>query len=112
MATKKLVVVTSGPANGATEALQMATAMHKQGQEVEVCLLQDGVLCMLKGNQTPAGAVAEQALRAGLGMYYLEDDLIARGFSRGDVRGEAKPIGYGDLVDTLVSGEQTVLGAL
>ncbi len=111
MATKKLVLVTSGPANGATKALEMATAMRRQGREVAVCLLQDGVLCVLHGNQTPAGAAAEQTVRAGVGVYYLEDDLIARGFTRGDVWAEAKPLGYWDLVDTLVSGEQTVLGA-
>ena len=111
MATKKLILVTSGQAGGAATALDLATEMRRQGQEADVCLLQDGVLCALQDNETPAGTALGRALEAEVGVYYLEDDLMARGFGRDDVRAEARPVGYGDLVELMLADERVPLGA-
>lgn len=111
MERKKLVLITSGPGRGLTCALELAAKMKAQGQEVDVCLLEDAVLCARRGDETHAGRAVGEALRAGIGLLYLEEDLVARGFGREDVRVEGRPLGYGDLVELMLEDERVTLGA-
>ncbi len=64
-----------------------------------------------KGNQGPSGELLAQAVESGVELRYLKDDLAARGFGRGDVRGEATPLGYGELAKLMLADGQRVLGA-
>ncbi len=107
---KKLVVLRSGPV-AAKVGLTSAMEMARQGEKVCLCLIQDGVLCALKGNQGPSGELLAQAVEAGVELRYLEDDLAARGLGMGDVRGEATPLGYGELAGLMLADGQRVLGA-
>lgn len=109
--TKRLVLVLSGPAAGALSAVETAQRMREQGHGVDLCLLQDGVLCALQGNETSAGGAVGRALGAGVGVFYMEDDLAARGFDREDARPEARALSYENLVDLMLDGERTTLGA-
>ncbi len=109
-ATKKLVVLRSGPV-AATVGLRSAAEMARQGEEVSLCLIQDGVLCALKGNESSSGALVAQAVEAGVELRYLEADLSARGFGGDDVRVGAVPLGYGELVELMLADGQKVLGA-
>jgi sulfur relay protein TusB/DsrH len=111
VATRKLVVIASGPSHGAVGALELATAMKGRGQEVDVCLVEDAVLCARHGDDTPVGVAVAGMLRAGVALHYLEDDFLARGFGREDVRAEAEPLGYGALVELMLEAERAVLGA-
>ncbi len=112
MTTRKLILIASGPSQGAVGALELAIAMRGQGQEVDVCLVEDAVLCARRGDETPAGASVAGVLRAGAALHYLEDDLLARGFGREDVRAEAQPLDYRNLVEQMLEDERVVLGAL
>ncbi len=107
---KKLVVVRSGPV-GATVGLRSAAEMARQGDKVSVCLIQDGVLCALKANKSPSGSMLAQAVEAGVELRYLGEDLTARGFGETDVRGEARSLGYAELVELMLVDGQGVLGA-
>jgi sulfur relay protein TusB/DsrH len=109
-ATKKLVVLRSGPGTAAV-GLRSAAEMARQGERVSLCLIQDGVLCALKGNQGPSETWLAEAVEAGVELRYLEEDLAARGFGRGDVRAEATPLGYGELAELMLADGQRVLGA-
>lgn len=109
--TGKLVVITSAPSCKAEVALEMAIQMKEMGQEVGLCLLQDAVLYLLRGNATPASESVGRALEAGIDVYYLEDDLAARGFGRDDTRAGCRPLGYGDLVDLMLDDGRVPLGA-
>ncbi len=111
MARKKLVVIASGPDHGAVGALQLVTALKGQGQEVDVCLVEDAVLCARRADETPAGAALAGAVQVGVGLHYLADDLLARGFGLEDARAEVRPLGYGDLVELMLEDERSVLGA-
>ena len=108
--TKKLVVLRSGPA-AATMGLRSAAEMARQGDKVSLCLIQDGVLCALKGNQTAAAGLLAEALEAGVGLRYLDDDLAARGFGSDDLIAGASPVGYGELAELMLAGDRQVLGA-
>ncbi len=108
--TKKLVVLRSGP-GAAAVGLSSAAEMARLGERVSLCLLQDGVLCALRGNQGPSGELLAQATEAGVELRYLEDDLAARGFGGADVRAEARPLGYGELVELMLADDQQLLGA-
>ena len=107
---EKLIVVRSGP-GGAAAGLRTAAEMATQGERVILCLIQDGVLCALKGNQGPSETWLAEAVEAGVELRYLEEDLAARGFGRGDVRAEATPLGYGELAELMLADGQRVLGA-
>ena len=109
-ATRKLVVLRSGP-GAAAVGLKSAAEMARQGEMVSLCLIQDGVLCALKGNQSPSGALLVEAVEAGVELSYLEEDLVVRGFGGGDVRAEATPLGYGKLAELMLADGQQVLGA-
>ncbi|MHB1131102.1 MAG: DsrH/TusB family sulfur metabolism protein [Chloroflexota bacterium] len=109
--TRSLLLVTSGPVSGALSAVQLATGMKALGEDVDVCLLQDGVLSTLEASGTPAGMAMARALATGVGVYYLEDDLAARGFGREDARPGSRPLGYGELVELLLDGARKTLGA-
>ncbi len=107
---KKLVVLRSGP-GAAAVGLRSAAEMARQGEKVSLCLIQDGVLCALKGNESPSGDLVTQVVEAGVELRYLEDDLVARGFGGADLRVEARPLGYGELVDLMLADGQQLLGA-
>lgn len=106
----KTVVVRSGPAAAAL-GLQAAAEMARQGERVALCLLQDGVLCALRAHHGASGALLARALEAGVELRYLEEDLAARGFEREHLRAEARPIGYGDLVELMLEDGRQLLGA-
>ncbi len=107
---EKLLVLRSGP-GGAAVGLRTAAEMAVQGERVSLCLIQDGVLCALKGNQAGAAGLLAQALEAGVGLRYLEDDLAARGFGSDDLLVGASPLGYGELVELMLADDRQVLGA-
>ena len=107
---EKLVVVRSGP-GGAAVGLRTAAELARQGDRVTLCLIQDGVLCALKGNQSPSGDLLAQALGAGAQLRCLEEDLAARGFSGDDLLPGARPLGYGELAELMLGDGQHVLGA-
>ena len=107
---EKLVVLRSGP-TGAAAGLRSAAEMARQGERVTLCLIQDGVLCSLKGNESPSGALLDQAVEAGVELRYLEDDLAARGFGVDDLLVGASPLGYGELAELMLADGQQVLGA-
>ncbi|MCL4532457.1 MAG: DsrE family protein [Actinobacteria bacterium] len=107
---EKLVVVRSGP-GGAAVGLSTAAEMARQGERVTLCLIQDGVLCALKGNQTAAAILLAEAVEAGVGLRYLGDDLAARGFAADDLLVGASPLGYGELAELMLAGDRHVLGA-
>ena len=107
---EKLVVLRSGP-GGAAVGLRTAAEMAAQGERVTLCLIQDGVLCALKGSQTGAAALLTQALEAGVGLRYLEDDLAARGFGADDLLVGASPLGYGEFAELMLGTERQVMGA-
>ena len=107
---EKLVVVRSGP-GGAAVGLRTAAEMAAQGERVTLCLIQDGVLCALKGNQSAAAALLAEALEAGVGLRYLEDDLAARGFGADDLLVGASPLGYGELAELMLADDRQVMGA-
>ena len=106
----KLLVLRSAP-DASLVGLRSAGEMARQGERVSLCLIQDGVLCALKGNQTPAAGLLGAALEAGVELHYLEEDLAARGFGGGDVRAEARALGYGELVELMLAEGRQVLGA-
>lgn len=108
--TKRLVVLRSGPAAAAV-GLRSAVEMARQGEKVSLCLIQDGVLCALTGNQTPSAELLAQAIEVGVELCYLAEDLAARGFGEGDVRAEAAPLGYGGLAELMLADDRHVLGA-
>ena len=56
MARKQVLLIASGPSHGAVGALELAVGMKGQGQQVDVCLIEDAVLCALEGDGAPAGA--------------------------------------------------------
>ncbi len=109
-ATRKLVVLLSGP-GAAVAGLRSAAEMARQGEKVSLCLIQDGVLCALKGIDGPAAIRMSEALELGAELRYLDEDLTARGFDEGDVRAEARPLGYSALVELMLADGQRVLGA-
>lgn len=108
--TKKLVVLRSGP-GAAAPALRSAAEMARQGEQVSLCLIQDGVLCALEANQTPSGALLIQVVEAGVELRYLEEDLAARGFGREEVHPGARPTSYGELAELMLANGSQVLGA-
>lgn len=111
MAEHRLILVRSAPSCEAKSAFDIAAGLKRLGGEVDLCLLQDGVLCALAANEAAVCALADGAVRSGIGLLYLEEDLVARGFGRGDARPEARPLSYGGLVDLMLDGERITLGA-
>ena len=107
---EKLVVLRSGP-GAAAVGLRTAAEMARQGERVTLCLIQDGVLCALKGNQSAAAAFLARALEAGVGLRYLEDDLAARGFGSDDLLVGASTLGYGELAELMLADDRQVMGA-
>ncbi|MHB1131552.1 MAG: DsrH/TusB family sulfur metabolism protein [Chloroflexota bacterium] len=111
MAKSRLVLVRSAPSCEAKSAFDAAAGLKRLGEEVDLCLLQDGVLCALADNEAAICALADGAVRSGIGLYFLEEDLIARGFGREDARPEARALSYQDLVELMLDGQRTTLGA-
>lgn len=107
---EKLIVVRSGP-GGAAAGLRTAAEMATQGERVILCLIQDGVLCALKGGHTTAAGLLAQAVEAGVGLRYLEDDLAARGFGPDELLAGASPLGYGELAELMLADDRQLLGA-
>ena len=106
----KVVVLRTGPTSAAV-GLRSAAEMARQGERVALCMIQDGVLCALKGDNAPSSDLLAQAADAGAELRYLAADLVTRGFREEDVRSEAEPLGYGELVELMLGEGNQVLGA-
>ncbi|MCL5024903.1 MAG: DsrE family protein [Chloroflexi bacterium] len=124
MARSMGIVVRAAPYGtiSAAEALRHAVAGISFGISTTLFLLEDGVyvaqvaqdavLYLLRGGATLASESVGRALETGVSVYYLEDDLAARGFGRDDIRAGCRPLSYGDLVDLMLEDGQVPLGAL
>jgi sulfur relay protein TusB/DsrH len=115
-----LLLLHSAPSNpNAARAFQTALTLRAQGRSVSMFLLQDAVLAGLKvesfnsaqANRDGANSLAVQALKAGVSMYALGEDLALRGFDPSKLPDGVRVADYAQLVD-LFDQHTRVIGAL
>lgn len=89
-----LLVLTSAPDEPrATSCLRLVRTLRQAGEDVEVLLMQDGVLL---ATQRPAGGrdPLDEVIREGVRFLVLEDDLRLRGFGKDDLVTPAHLVSY------------------
>lgn len=90
--------------------LELARGLIKEGQQVSICLLQDGIYFAVSRVWADRGHLREIVLN-GVTYYVLQDDLIMRGFRQEEVEPRFKVINYPELVDLMMEDHQQVMGA-
>ena len=83
----------------------MFCCFEEVGNEVGIYLLQDGVFHALSGKNA-MGLISEEKIRC----YFLEEDLIMRGFRNTDLIPQARPSSYEELVDLMSGRYDTTIG--
>ncbi len=102
-----LMIISSSPHSPhASAAIDLVNNLNNQGNKLAVFLLQDGVFHAISGE----GAM-KALLEKKIDCYYLEEDLIMRGFQKEDAIAEALPSGYEGLDDLMMEKYNSTIGA-
>jgi sulfur relay protein TusB/DsrH len=109
MSAKSIILIGSSPASGkATTNFNLVRRLVDAGQEVRVCLLQDGVLAGLDGGW----ASAAQAQAPGAKFCALDEDLALRGFGAEDLAASVEGLSYAELAEAIMGDGTHVIGVL
>ena len=104
-----IMLVGSAPhSHEALRALQVAEALQGLGYPVDLCLVKDGVLGILRHEQKEGDSLIEKLQNVGASCHYLAEDLAMRGFSSEDTLPGASPVDYGKIVELLKSHDKTL----
>ena len=105
---KKVVCLISSPPDStqAQRGLELVQEWEKQGDKVQVCLIQDAVYMGLQKNtvQIHTSLSPDQWL-------VLDEDLQLRGFTSSELRPGVQTINYNQLTLTLLENADQVIGA-
>ncbi len=109
MSAKSIILIGSSPASGkAATNFNLVPRLVDAGQEVQVCLLQDGVLAGLDGGW----ASAARAQAPGARLCALDEDLALRGFGPKDLAPSVEGLSYAELAEAIMGDGVQVIGIL
>ncbi len=105
---KKVLCLISSPPESVqvTRGLALAREWVKKGNDVQICLLQDGIYTAIDGS-----AILDEEALPDAKWYVLADDLQLRGFSSQDLRQGFRTLDYPTLMKMMMEETDQVLGA-
>src|SRR3972149_6778297 len=93
-----LLVLTAAPDEPRTvSCLRVARTLREAGKDIEVLLLQDGVLLPTQ-RSAYGGSAFDEVIRDGVRFLVLEDDLRLRGFGKDGLGESARLVTYREAV--------------
>lgn len=106
-----MLILSSPNSHNALRSLKLARDLNGQGNQVSICLLQDGALLALGTGDEWVKDLLVQLLSKKVELYVIWDDLRLRGFKKKELVPEVQLVDYDQLVDLLMDRYESVLGA-
>jgi tRNA 2-thiouridine synthesizing protein B len=99
-----LFILTKTPyvTNDVTRVIRTAMSMRKANEDVGIILIQDAVVTGIRGITNKFGELLTKALKAGIKIYILGPDAVARGLSQERVLPGIEFVDYGQWVDIVI----------
>mgnify|MGYP005835046687 CR=1 FL=1 len=108
---KTLILVSKSPyiTKDNVYAFEASLNLKKRDEEVGVMLIQDAVLSAIQGQKGQIGELLKIALDAGVNVYALKPDVIARGIPEERMIKRVQLVDYGGWVDLTMEKYQKIV---
>lgn len=96
------ILVASAPGTASAQrAFELVRSLAAQGDQVNLCLLEDGVYA----------AAGDAPFAACANVMALTPDLGLRGLAGSDLNAACRPCSYGEIIELMMTGSDRTLGA-